>query len=332
MAAAFANKGYLVIYQTHNWANDNVRGFRQVKKNVWLTNLDVAKEITGAVVSVYSTSYIGDVLNKSYNKNVIVYEYIDHIDPKISGDPENIRKLNNLKEFSFSGGADYIVASSVALYNEAIDAVGRDRVIMAQNGVDTKHYRSETHKDTIIKENYRVFREKYKTIVGYFGALAPWIWYDEINKLVSARPDIGFIFIGPDYYGGKSKLIDSENILCPGPIDYKALPAYAREFDVCLIPFEPGEIARTTSPLKLFEYFALEKPVVVTSFMDECIIYPEVFSGRDAAELSTKIDQAMKVSGDPVFKARLADLADKNSWDQRAAAYEKAFEGLKRVK
>lgn len=331
MAAAFAERDYLVIYQTHNWGKDDVQGFRQVKKNVWLTNFDVAKELSGAVVSVYSTGYIGDVLQNAYDKNTIVYEYIDHIDPKISGDLENIKRLNNLKDFAFSGGADYIVASSAALFDEAIDAVGRDKVIMAQNGVDTGHYRSEDHLTTIITGDYKLFRNKFKTVVGYFGALAPWIWYDEINKLVASRPDVGFIFIGPDYYGGRSKLIDAENIFCPGPIDYKILPAYAREFDICFIPFEPGEIARTTSPLKLFEYFALEKPVVVTSFMDECVIYPEVFSGRDAAELSCKIDEALKVNKNPAFRTRLAELADENSWNQRAAAYEKAFEGLKRI-
>ncbi|WP_247870276.1 glycosyltransferase [Ochrobactrum sp. CGA5] len=332
LASAFAKRDYLVIYQTHNWANDDVQGFRQVKKNVWLTNFDVAKQISDAVISVYSTGYIGDVMKNAYDKNTIVYEYIDHIDPKISGDPENIKKLSSLKDFAFSGGADYVVASSAALYKEAIDAVGQGKVIMVQNGVDTKHYRCGDHQTTKTTDEYKCFRQKYKKVVGYFGALAPWIWYDEINKLVLSRPDLGFIFIGPDYYGGRSKLIQSENIFCPGPIDYKILPAYAREFDICFIPFEPGEIARTTSPLKLFEYFALEKPVVVTSFMDECVIYPEVFSGRDAAELSTKIDEALNVSKDPAFKTRLAELADRNSWDQRAAAYEKVFEGLKRLK
>lgn len=331
MAAAFAKKDYLVIYQTHNWANDNVKGFRQVRKNVWLTNYDVAKEISNAVVSVYSTGYIGEVVKRSYGKNILVYEYIDHIDPKISGTQSNIDRLIEVKNFAFSGGADYIVASSTALYSEAVEAVGQDKVIMAQNGVDTSHYRNKGHGEFNLPDEYMDFRKKYKNVVGYFGALAPWIWYDEVNKLISSRPDLGFIFIGPDYYGGRSQLLEAENVLCTGPIDYKVLPAYAREFDICFIPFEPGDIAKTTSPLKLFEYFALEKPVVVTSFMDECVIHPEVFSGKNADELSEKIDEALKISKDPAFKIRLATLADEHNWDQRAGAYEKAFEGLKRI-
>lgn len=332
VATAFANRDYLVIYQTHNWANDDVQGFRQVRKNVWLTNYDVAKEISGAVVSVYSTGYIEEVIKMSYNRNTIVYEYIDHIDPKISGTAENIKRLIELKDFSFSGGVDYIVASSAILYDEAVAAVGYDKVIMAQNGVDTKHYRSQKHSTFVLPDDYKEFRIKYKNIVGYFGALAPWLWYEEVNKLITSRPDLGFVFIGPDYYGGRGKLIDAENVLCPGPIDYSILPAFAGEFDICFIPFEPGEIAKTTSPLKLFEYFALEKPVVVTSFMDECVLHPEVFSGKDANELSQKIDAALKVSEDETFKKRLSEMADENNWDQRVTAYEKAFGALKRVK
>nr|WP_312968937.1 glycosyltransferase [Brucella intermedia] len=332
MAAAFAKRDYLVIYQTHNWGKDDVQGFRQVRKNVWLTNYDVAKEISGAVVSVYSTGYIGEVVKRSYGKNVLVYEYIDHIDPKISGGQDNIDRLIEVKNFAFSGGVDYIVASSALLYDEAVKAVGHDKVIMAQNGVDTKHYRDTKHDDFELPPIYKEFRNKYKNVVGYFGALAPWLWYEEVNKLIASRPDIGFIFIGPDYYGGRSQLIDAENVLCPGAIDYNVLPAFAREFDICFIPFEPGDIAKTTSPLKLFEYFALEKPVVVTSCMDECVLHPEVFSGDNAGELSRKIDDALKVSKDPAFRSRLAALADQHNWDQRAGAYEKAFEGLKRVK
>lgn len=332
IASAFARRNYLVIYQTPNWRKDDVKGFRQVKRNVWLTNYDIVPFISGAVISVYSTAYASGVSKKIDKRNVLVYEYIDHIDPKISGDLSTVNRLIDLKNFAFSGGADYVVASSRALYSESVEAMGAGKVIFSQNGVDTAHYRDPSHAKRHLPEGYKAFRKKYSKIVGYFGSLAPWLWYEEVNKLIMNRQDIGFIFIGPDYYGGKARLAKAENVLCPGVVDYHELPTYAREFDVCLIPFEPGEIAKTTSPLKLFEYFALEKPVVVTSFMNECVIYPEVFSGGNADELSEQIDRALTASRDDAFKVRLATLADDNNWDQRVAAYEKAFEGLKRVK
>ena len=331
LANAFAKLGYLVIYCTLNWTKDNVSGFRQVSPNIWLTNYNVTGKIPDAIVSIYSTSYANaDNIINAKNKNYqLIYEYIDHIDPQISGDPENIARLLRLKEYAFNGGADKIVASSIALYDEASAVVGADNVILSQNGVDTAHYRNLTANDVILPNDYKEFRKKYKNIVGYFGALAPWIWYDTVNEITQNNPDIGFIFIGPDYYGGSESLTKRANVLCTGAIDYKELPIYAREFDICLIPFEPGEIAKTTSPLKLFEYFALEKPVVVTSEMRECIVYDEVFRGKDSEELSKEIHKALKLKNDQCFKAKLALLADQNNWTNRAIAFEGAFKDAK---
>jgi SAM-dependent methyltransferase len=330
IATAFGRLGYLVIFRTDNWAADNVNGFRQVEKNVWLTNRAEARSIGNAVYSFYSTAYANtpEMIQGAAQRGVVIYEYIDHIDPMISGDANNIRRLVSLKDYAFSGGADFVVASAKKLEQEAAEELGADRVILAQNGVDTDHYRNPAHQLTTLPESLIKFRTRHKKVVGYFGALAPWLWYEAIDELTAARPDLGFVFIGPDYYGGVKKLAVRDNILYTGAVDYKILPAYAQQFDVCFIPFAPGEIAKTTSPLKLFEYFALEKPVVTTADMAECVAFPEVFAGDSANGLGTAIDKAFRVKDDKAFKARLSQLADQNAWIERARAMEKAFESL----
>lgn len=328
IATALGGLGYLVIYKSNNWTADDVDGFKEVSKNVWLTNRHEVEQIEGVVRSFYSTAYANtpELLLENGKRGLLVYEYIDHIDAQISGDAENIRRLLAQKNFAFSGGADYIVVSARKLEAEAIEAVGRDKVILIQNGVDTQHYRNPVHQSTPLPDNLVSFTNKYSNIVGYFGALAPWLWYSTISELVETRQDLGFVFIGPDYYGGAEKLPRPDNVLYLGTVDYAILPAYATQFDVCFIPFAPGEIARTTSPLKLFEYFALEKPVVVTSEMRECVAFKEVFSGDSAKTLGQAINDAIKVKSDPPFKARLAQLADENSWGERALAMEIVFE------
>ncbi|THU02829.1 glycosyltransferase [Lampropedia puyangensis] len=322
MAVAMARQGYLVIYRTTNWTNDDVNGCREVEENVWVTNCDEVDSLEDVVRSLYSTAYSNSVNNilKNGARGRIVYEYIDHIDPEISGDDENIKRLISLKDFAFSGGADYVVASAQNLYNEAVDAVGVNKTILVQNGVDTRHYRNSCHKSQVLPASLAEFRKKYKYIVGYFGALAPWLWYEIIERLVNQKNDVGFVFIGPDYYGGVAKLPNADNVIYLGSVDYKILPAYAMSFDVCFIPFKPGDIAKSTSPLKLFEYFALEKPVVVTSDMAECTRYPEVFHGASVQELSSAIDKAIAIKDDAHFKKRLSQLADENNWDMRATA------------
>lgn len=332
ISTALGRLGYLVIYRTGNWGGDNVDGFREVEANVWLTNSWEVDTIEGAVRSIYSTAttHEPEHLDRHRSRDVVLYEYIDHIDPQISGDDNNITRLVRLKEWAFSGGVDYVVASAKLLRQEAIAEVGEDKVLFAQNGVDTRHYRSPAQDVVELPELLKQVRRDYTKVVGYFGAIAPWLWYEELSKLTASRPDLAFVFIGPDYYGGVGKLPSAPNFFYLGVVDYKILPAHARQFDICFIPFAPGEIARTTSPLKLFEYFALEKPVVVTSDMLECISFPEVLHGDSAESLSTAIDVALRKKDDPVFRARLATLADQNSWENRARAMLPAFEALRR--
>ena len=227
------------------------------------------------------------------------------------------------------GGADYIVVSARKLEREAIEAVDAKKVLLIPNGVVTRHYRDPSHLRTPLPHKLISFKSKYVNVVGYFGAIAPWLWYPVISELIQSRPDLGFVFIGPEYQEGcVNQLPQAENVLYLGPVDYKILPSYGRQFDVCWIPFAPGEIARTTSPLKLFEYFALEKPVVATSEMLECVAYKEVFSGDSAHALSHAIEEAIKVKSSHAFKMRLARLAEENDWDERARAMDATFQQI----
>ncbi|MBX3303221.1 MAG: glycosyltransferase [Nitrospira sp.] len=318
IAAALGRLGYLVIYKTFNLDGDNVDGFREVAKNVWLTNKNHVNKLENVVRLVCSTDFVHtpDLLLSNRKSGLLIYDYIDRIDPQITG-ADSIQRLIALKDFAFSGGADYIVASARQLEAEAVEAVGRDKVILIQNGVDARHYRDPTHETTDLSPDFVAFKSQYSNVVGYFGAIAPWLWYEAIAELVERRKDLGFVFIGPNYTGGLDHLPTSENVLYLGVVEYNVLPAYGRQFDVCIIPFAPGEIARTTSPLKLFEYFALEKPVVVTSEMVECVAFKEVFSGDSATAISQAIDKAITVKADPELKRRLAQLADENGWDER---------------
>lgn len=317
LSNALAKLGYLVIYKTRNWGKDNVLGFKQVNNNVWISSAKEVDSIEGAIRSFYSTYPTPiEYLKKLKQKSKIIYEYVDHIDPKISGGSNNIKALLELKSFCFSGGADLIVPSAAVLQNE-VSEKSQVNSVLVPNGVDTSHY-FNSPKNIENITTITNFKKKYKTIVGYFGAIAPWLWFNLINDLTKLRSDIGFIFIGPDYSGALKKLTQRENILYTGPIDYLDLPRHASCFNIAFIPFEPGDIAQTTSPLKLFEYFALEKPVVVTHDMIECIKFDAVFSAHDLKSFSDAIDAAIVASSDPTVASALKKQAIENDWFHRA--------------
>ncbi|MCD0504141.1 glycosyltransferase [Bordetella petrii] len=325
MCTAFGKLGYLVIYRTINGEFDDVIGFRDMGHNVWLTSSPEIDGIEGALRSIYSTvdATPSEALSAFRAKGKIIYEYIDHIDEAVSG-AGRLHMLAEARDHAFAGGVDYIIASARALEQEALAVRPREQVVYVPNGVDCAHYRQDWS-SVQLPEAYSEFLARHDKIIGYFGALAPWLWYDAIAELVARRPDCGFVFIGPDYFGGSQQLPQADNFIWLGPIDYRVLPAYAQQFDVALIPFAHSDVARTTSPLKLFEYFAMEVPVVVTSSMDECRAYPQVLVAEDVEQYSAAIDEALGRRTDPEFRSSLARLADANDWTVRAASLEHLF-------
>ncbi len=326
MALALGRLGCLVLYRT---TGDGVVGFRPIGNNVWLVNDRNVESIGGAVRSIYSTSLFADKsdLVAAGKNGFIAYEYIDHIDASISGGASSLKRLVELKQAAFEN-ADLIVSSARLLHEEAVQACGEQRCISVPNGVDVAHYREVDRSGSDVSPAFKMFTQHHRYVVGYFGAIAPWLWYELLEEVSSLLPEVGFVFIGPDYSGCVPRLPRKSNVLYLGPIDYMKLAAHARLFDVCFIPFVMGDIARATSPLKLFEYFALEKPVVVTGDMVECVAHEEVFSGGNAEEFARAIKEALEVRNDPEFKQRLRSLADANSWDVRAETYILRIEAL----
>ena len=324
LAAALARQGCLVLYRTHG---DGVRGFRQAAPRLWLCNDPAVEQMTGVVTCLYSTSLgatAGD-LERARQRGTVVYEYIDHLDGAISGGAAAIRRLTALRDAALAGGANLVVVSAAALQAEVKAAAPQLRCAYVPNGVDVQHYRAAHHRQALLPERLRGFRGRYSRVIGYFGAIAPWLWYEMLETLSAGMPDVGFVFIGPDYSGCVPRLPQRSNVLYLGAVAYSVLPGYGHAFDACLIPFEPGPVARSTSPLKLFEYFALEKPVVVTADMLECTAFREVFSGHDARTLRDAILRAFEAAHDGALRRRLAELADANSWDLRARRYQAAL-------
>lgn len=338
MALAMAKQGYLVFYMTANMLGDRASGFHEIEPNVFITNQPVHLMLDSALVSFYSTvatllTWQGKVIEKVRSRgNKLLYEYIDHIDPEISfHTTEALARQFSLVDDSH---VDLALASATELQSELSRKLSQVPVAYVPNGVDAAFYREIVDADAraTVPPVMREVIEAGRPIVGYFGAMAPWLWYPMLNELAARRPDLSFVYLGPDYLNGSKLLHGLSNVYVLGPVNYSLLPYHAQHFDVAMIPFKPGEIARTTSPLKLFEYFALGKPVVVTDGMLECQKYEDVLVAGSAKDYSRRIDDALKLAGDAGFMARCCHQAEANTWDVRARTLAEAHAGLKQHK
>jgi glycosyltransferase involved in cell wall biosynthesis len=319
LALALGELGHFVVYkQAHP-------GILKIRDNLWVIDERLFTNPAAAVRLLCSTyRHPEHILRHASSDDVIVYEYIDHIDAKISGNPDAL-VANKRRMFA---EADIVCASARRLHAEAASSA-KGRVLLLPNGVDARHYFAVTP-NAAPPPDMAPFCGRYPKIIGYFGALAPWLDYGLINDLIMLRQDLGFIFIGPEYAGRcAARLRPAENLLLTGQVAYGILPEYAQCFTVCWIPFEPGDIAKSTSPLKLFEYFALGKPVVVSADLHECAAFPQVLVGHDVPSFSRALDQALSLAQDPAHGESLKGLAVANSWQERARALSAALQELR---
>jgi glycosyltransferase involved in cell wall biosynthesis len=95
-------------------------------------------------------------------------------------------------------------------------------------------------------------------------------------------------------------LIDNKNIYFIGSKPFKDISSYMRSADVFLLPNSSKSIIseRFTSPLKLFSYMTIKKPIVVSDLpsmreiLDENMVY--FFESGSEKDLVDKIEQVFK--------------------------------------
>ena len=104
-----------------------------------------------------------------------------------------------------------------------------------------------------------------------------------------------------------------------GSRDYKVLKNYAKEASILTIPFKINSITEATSPVKIFEYMALHKPIVITD-LNECRQYESVLIGHDHDEFIALLDKALKKKNDKKYIELLDKEARENDWSFKAQA------------
>lgn len=329
----FARQNSLVFYEVTKMTDD-VKTVKKQEDNLYLVNFNnsgICKLLFSKLKNVkkpkyiqfYSTDYdmsLKELENYIDNGYKIIYEYIDDLNPEISG--TNTLPKNQLEKYNYmlqDTENVYVVVTATEIENDIIEKRGNEKYVFACNGVDYDHFQNVDSNYNFEREYTEILNRK-KPIVGYYGALANWFDYELIKKLAKERPEYNIVFFGAKYDGAfdNAHLEQYKNIHFMGSRDYNVLPYYAKYFTVCTIPFIINSITNATSPVKLFEYMALNKPIVTTA-MFECKKYKSVMIANNYDEFIELIDNAVKMNekdNKEYFQTLKKEALD-NTWKEK---------------
>ena len=322
IARKLAENGFLYFYCTDNSLFDEVQGYEPVSDCLYITNRyrQLLSRSELRVIHLYSSdnrTTWGFVEQELKHGNLILYEYIDEIHDQVSGFA--IPAHTYVKHEKILGDERcMVIATADKLYREVLRHRSKNCALVS-NGVDCQHF-AHIDGNKEMPSELKKSLQPGRPVIGYFGALASWFDYDLVLRTAQERPDYDIVLIGWDYDRTMvSYRLDSvPNLHVIGPIAYSDLPGYARWFDVATIPFLVNEITESTSPIKLFEYMALGKPIVTTG-MPECRKYKSVLIGEDHGDFIAKLDLALTLRNDAGYQAVLQKEALENSGRARRA-------------
>lgn len=303
-----------VFFVSDEYRYDNFAGLLPVRENLTLLSWRIVHKIGGAMASakqvivVMSWPRHAELLEFiPYSK--LIYEYIDDFS-LFYYYTEDMKK----RHYQLIRDADLTVCTAAALYNDAKPYA--KKALLSPNAGDYDFF----HNNRMISVNEELAQktQKYSCVLGYYGCLAEWFDYDLILEVARWNPQWCFALVGYCFDGTVSKLQGTglENILLFPAQPYQNLPAFVAGFDIQIIPFVINDITQATSPVKLFEYMASGKPILVSP-LPECLQYKSVTVYRDADDFIQKVNQLLVKQKEMSYLELMDQEARANTWEAR---------------
>ena len=315
MALAYAKMGYLVFYGIDHINNEGVMGLLKADERIYLMAIPWGMtDLLELIPDPIAISYVYNFAWTRHLKNpAVVFEHIDELEVFTAA--HRIEDLRRWYEEAVRE-AELVVGTAYDLVDKVKEV--RPDAIICPNGVDYRHFAN--FEPGPPPDDIADIAGGDRPIVGYYGAIAEWVDFDLIAHAADALPEFEFVFIGPEYDASVKQhlhVFDRPNVRWLGVKDYAELPAYLHAFDIATIPFLVNDVTHAVSPLKLFEYFAGERPVV-TPALRECARYEAVQVAQDADDYVEKLRLAAQLRHDPEHLALLRRTARANTWEMRA--------------
>lgn len=214
----------------------------------------------------YSIFYIAGILAAQRTGIPIIIEV--SFTSKTSVYPKRTRISSSLAcavdKFIFNRACGIVVVSNVLKDSLIKDfGVAEEKILVLPNAVDIDLFNPIMHNGAI-KSAYRL---KSKQVVGFVGGFYPWhgldLLIDAALEVTKVLPDTKFLLVGD---GPEKKRLENivaqnhlkDSVIFTGSIPYAKVAEHISSFDIGVMP-DSNDYG---SPIKIFEYMAMDKPVL----------------------------------------------------------------------
>lgn len=164
-----------------------------------------------------------------------------------------------------------------------------------------------------------------RPIIGFFGAFADWLDLDWVGEAARRFPAWSFVYVGTQGFAREKNRQEwktassAANVHVFPQADLKKLAAYLAQFDVCTMPFQDLPITRSMHAVKIYEYVAAGKHVLVPAL-------PETrwFAEQDLVYTYDNFQQSFQLlemlAHQPPTPEQIlarAEFAARNDWGER---------------
>ncbi|PJE57918.1 MAG: hypothetical protein COU81_03580 [Candidatus Portnoybacteria bacterium CG10_big_fil_rev_8_21_14_0_10_36_7] len=205
----------------------------------------------------------------------------------------------------------------------------KSKINVVPDGVDMEKFNLGISKE---EARERVNLPHNKNLILYSGHLYKWKGvYNLVDASVLLDDNTMIVFVGgtinEDVPTFKKYIEEkkADNILILGPKEYSDIPYYLAAADILVLPNSPEERKSSlyTSPLKMFEYMASDRPIVASDLVslreiltDKSAVF---FHADDSVDLADKIKYILNNQEIAVkIAAQAQNDVSKHSWRKRA--------------
>jgi glycosyltransferase involved in cell wall biosynthesis len=306
---------------------------RQIKKNIWLWQPPMLPP--GRYYSIrlnrlgqkYLADEVQQILEKLKFQSPILWLYPPQSSPLLGRFREILSIYHCIENFSGNQGrlkqkamqseendllrkVDIVFTHSQGLLTRSQDMTKREMTLIP-SAADVDYFQSISSIDPSLA-NIPYPR------LGVMGTLDARLDIPLLFEIFQEQNDWQLVLIGPLHPErvDLKNLLSLPNVHTLGPQPFERLPAILNGLDIFLIPYVINDMTRYISPIKLYEYLAVGKPVVSTDLPEVSGLAPFIRIATGKKDFIQHIQSALVSDTPDQQKARRRE-AQKHSWKNR---------------